>query len=110
MKTFKTNPIKYNSIRQATLIGIMIWSAHYHGGQGSQEYRMGCRARKLLERSNEIGPFLASRWFDKMEPYLTGAAEKPRIYNSDFSEKAREIYEKLAKITENSSLLYSPLG
>lgn len=94
--------IKFGAMRQASLVGIMIWSAHYHGGQWSQEYRMGCRARTLLKRSNEIGDFLASRWFDALENYVgdsTGSIERPRQYTKEFSEAAKASYQKMERIS-----------
>ncbi len=103
MKTFKSNPIKFSTRRAASLVGIMIWSAHYHGGQSSREYRMGCRARTLLNRSNEIGAFMASRWFDTLENYVGGddAQSAPMIYILGFSETAKKTYRKMANISES---------
>ena len=90
--------IKLSAARQASLVGIMIWSAHFHRGQWSQEYRMGCRARTLLERSNEIGRFLASRWFDNLEHFVDNRGERPRQYVAEFSEQAKKTYQKLANL------------
>lgn len=97
MKTYYTNPLRIkNYSRIAELVGIMLWSAHYHSGQWSREYRMGCRARQLLNRHNEIGSFLASRWFDNLESYASGEGERPTLYNPEFSDKVKETYQKLA--------------
>lgn len=99
MKTYYSNPIKFRPSRLSQLIGIMLWSAHYHGGQASREYRMGCRARKLLERSNEIGSFLASKWFDSFEPYVSGG-EAPRTSVLSFAENVKKEYAKLEFISQ----------
>lgn len=96
MKTFHSHPLK-NPVpsRIASLVAIMLWSAHYHSGQWSREYRMGCRARNLINRSNEIGDYLASTWFDNLEGYVTGGPI-PTVYTRGFSEKVKETYDKLA--------------
>lgn len=99
MKTYKSNPITLCPSRRSQLVAIMLWSAHYHGGQASREYRMGCRARKLLERSNEIGSFLASRWFDSFEPYVSGG-EALRTSVLSFAENVKRKYEKLEFISQ----------
>jgi hypothetical protein len=97
MKTYRTHPLHVvHFSRIAELVGIMLWSAHYHSGQGSREYRMGCRARQLLNRHNEIGSHLASHWFDNLESYVSGDLERPTIYNRNFSEKVKATYLKLA--------------
>jgi hypothetical protein len=97
MKTYYTHPLKIkNYNRIASLVGIMLWSAHYHTGQWSREYRMGCRARQLLNRHNEIGSFLASRWFDQFESYVTGESERPSVCTQDFSETVKATYQKLS--------------
>jgi hypothetical protein len=88
--------IKLSASRQASLVGIMLWSAHYHHGQWSREYRMGCRARTLLSRSNEIGAFMASRWFDALERYVDNRDSAPRQYTLEFSKQAKKTYQKLA--------------
>ena len=92
--------IKMGWKRQAALVGIMLWSAHYHGGQWSREYRMGCRARALLERSNEIGSMMASRWFDRLEGYASGEGERPRVYTLAFSEAVKASYGRMVAIGE----------
>jgi hypothetical protein len=102
MKTYKSNPIQLSLSRRASLMGIVLWSAHYHGGQSSREYRMGCRARTLLERSNEIGSFMVSRQFDNLEPFLNGEKEAPRVYVPEFSNQAKKTYDRLAAITKKS--------
>ena len=87
--------------RLASLVGIMLWSAHYHGGQWSREYRMGCRARAALDKSNEIGAFLASRWFDHLEHYASGQADNPPAqYCREFSERVKTQYCRLARFSE----------
>jgi hypothetical protein len=100
MKTYRTNPIQLSLSRRASLLGIVLWAAHYHGGQSSREYRMGCRARTLLERSNEIGPFMVSRQFDHLEPFVCGDKEAPRVYVPEFSNQVKKTYDRLAAITE----------
>jgi hypothetical protein len=102
MKTYKSNPILFSLQRRASLMGIIIWSAHFHAGQGSREYRMGCRARTLLERSNEIGLFMVSRQFDNLEPFLTGEKEMPRVYVPEFSNQVKRVYDHLAAVSEKS--------
>jgi hypothetical protein len=88
--------------RKGTLVGIMVWSAHYHGGQWSREYRMGCRARRLLERGNEIGGYLASKWFDLFEEHLkTGTVRI--IFNREMADAASAVYHKLAKYSEEEA-------
>jgi hypothetical protein len=62
---------------------------------------MGCRARTRLERSNEIGDFLASRWFDALEHYASGQCDNPpAAYAVGFSATARATYRRLAAISE----------
>jgi hypothetical protein len=97
----KKRIIKTSAPRLASLVGIMLWSAHYHGGQWSREYRMGCRARTRLERSNEIGAFLASRWFDALEHYASGQCDNPpAVYVGEFSAIVRSTYRRLAALSE----------
>lgn len=107
----KKKLIRFSSQRQASLVGIMIWSAHWHAGQSSREYRMGCRARTLLERSNEIGEFLARTWFDKLENYVSderGEIEPPRVYVLPFSKQAKKVYAALANISEKQEKKINP--
>lgn len=87
--------------RQASLMGIVLWSAHWHAGQWSREYRAGCRARQLLARSNEIGSSLVSRWFDALEHYASGEDSTPPVqYVAEFSAAVRATYARLARWSE----------
>lgn len=96
MKTYRSHPIKNpKNIRVAQLLGIAIWASHYHSGQGSREYRMGCRAGALIKRTNEIGNWLFSRWFDQLEGFCTGESPAPTVLIPEFSEAVKKSYEKM---------------
>lgn len=102
MKTYKSHPLRVTDpARIASLVGIVLWSAHYHKGQWSREYRLGCRARSLVERHNEIGPFLLTRWFDALEHYAQGQAPAPKQYTATFSKQVKRTYQTLAKLSES---------
>lgn len=100
MKTRKA----ISAIRFGELVATVIWSAHWHGGQGSREYRMGCRARKLIENSMEVGRFVLTRAFDSLEHYVTGESLNCGIYRgSVVSASAKRKYQKLQAFSEKKS-------
>lgn len=84
----------FSTARLGTLLGIVIWSAHYHTGQWSREYRIGCRARKLITDSMEVGGFVLSRLFDRYEHVVTGEKTLPE---TEFSKAVISTYRKFAK-------------
>lgn len=91
--------LEKKAIRQAQWLGIILWSAHYHNGQWSQEYRMGCRARALFVESMEIGEFVLSRCFDKLEHYVSSdSAEMPAAISLEYAETVKTAYNRLVAI------------
>lgn len=96
----KNSLIQFSSSRLGELVGIMLWSAHWHSGQASQEYRMGCRARQLLSRSSEIGDYLASQWFDDLEGVVGEKEGYVRGYSYNFVKSASVKYQDLSRISE----------
>jgi len=84
-------------------MGAVLWSAHYHEGQTSQSYRIGCRARTLLEGSNEIGRHLVSRWFDAFEGPASRNEPVSSAYLPEFSSQVLTSYRKLAAISEKNT-------
>lgn len=89
--------------RQAKLFGSILWSAHYHSGQWSREYRIGCRARRLFTESMEAGERILSQLFDTLEGYVSGDTEDrpPVAVRPEWADAARGEYKRLAAISEN---------
>ena len=100
MKNQKKKIVPLSVRKSAQLVGIVMWSMHYHDGQFSRSYRMGCRASGLIERSNEIGSFMLSRWIDSLESYVAGDGRgNPPAVSNAFAWQARESYQKMLSIS-----------
>ena len=94
------NTIQLSRERQAQIIGVMIFCAHWHTGQGSRLYRVGCRARELYLKSNVCAAsYVMSRLYDTLEHYAAGdTQEPPSTCLLDYADMVRGAYARMKAI------------